>query len=50
MDLFVAITVLQFVATGFNLMRLSAHLSNALWGTIVILVITLTRFLRRKAS
>ncbi len=50
LDLFVAITVLQFVATGFNLMRLSAHLSNALWGIILILVITLTRFLRRKTS
>ncbi len=47
LDLFAAVAVLQFVATGFNLMRLSSHLSNALWGIILIAVITLTRVLKR---
>lgn len=37
--LFVALVVLQVVASGFNLMNLSPHLALASWGLILILVI-----------
>ncbi|PLV59762.1 ABC transporter permease [Thermotoga sp. KOL6] len=46
--LFVAIIVLQVVATGFNLLRLSSHLANALWGLILIFVITINRTITGK--
>jgi len=41
--LFVAVAILQVVATGFNLMRLSSHLATALWGIILIFVIVINR-------
>lgn len=43
--LVIAVAILQVVATGFNLMGLSAHLANALWGVILVLVIMLRRLL-----
>ncbi|KUK13331.1 MAG: Permease component of ribose/xylose/arabinose/galactoside ABC-type transporter [bacterium 42_11] len=46
--LFVAVIVLQVVATGFNLLRLSSHLVNALWGLILILVITVNKAITGK--
>ena len=46
--LFIAIVVLQIVATGFNLLRLSSHLANALWGLILIFVITINRAITGK--
>lgn len=44
LGVFIAVTILQIVGTGFNLLALSSHLSNALWGIILILVIILNRF------
>ncbi|PMQ00876.1 MAG: sugar ABC transporter permease [Dictyoglomus sp. NZ13-RE01] len=44
LGVFIAVTILQIVGTGFNLLGLSSHLSNALWGIILILVIILNRF------
>jgi simple sugar transport system permease protein len=44
-DVAVALAILQTVATGFNLMGLSSHLANALWGAILILVIIIRRSL-----
>lgn len=41
--LFGAVAVLQIVATGFNLMRLSLHLATALWGIILLFVIVINR-------
>lgn len=46
--LFIAIVVLQIVATGFNLLRLSSHLANALWGLILIFVITINKAITGK--
>ena len=43
LGVFIAVTILQIVGTGFNLLGLSSHLSNALWGIILILVIILNR-------
>jgi ribose/xylose/arabinose/galactoside ABC-type transport system permease subunit len=43
MGLFAAVAVLQVVATGFNLLRLSSHLATALWGIILVFVIVLNR-------
>lgn len=43
--LIVAVVILQMVATGFNLLGLSQHLANALWGAILILVIAIRRSL-----
>jgi simple sugar transport system permease protein len=44
--LMVAVAILQVVATGFNLMGFSAHLANALWGVILVLVIMLRRLVQ----
>ena len=46
--LFIAIVVLQIVATGFNLLRLSSHLANALWGLILIFVIIINKAITGK--
>jgi len=43
--LVIAVVILQVVATGFNLVGLSQHLANALWGVILILVIVVRRSL-----
>lgn len=43
--LIVAVVILQVVATGFNLLGLSQHLANALWGAILVLVIAVRRSL-----
>ncbi len=39
----IAVLILQLVATGFNLVGLSAHLANALWGAILLVVIIYRR-------
>lgn len=46
----IAVVILQVVATGFNLLGLSAHLANALWGIILILVVVLRRTLSGAAG
>ncbi|MDR7554623.1 MAG: ABC transporter permease [Armatimonadota bacterium] len=48
--LVVAVAILQVVATGFNLMGLSAHLANALWGVILVLVIMLRRLVQARSG
>jgi len=48
--LVMAVMILQTVATSFNLMGLSQHLANALWGVILILVIILRRAVPRAGS
>ncbi len=45
--LVIAVVILQLVATGFNLVGLSQHLANALWGVILILVLIFRRGLAR---
>ncbi|MDQ7851032.1 MAG: ABC transporter permease [Armatimonadota bacterium] len=47
LGLVIAVVILQLVATGFNLVGLSQHLANALWGVILILVIIFRRALPR---
>jgi ribose/xylose/arabinose/galactoside ABC-type transport system permease subunit len=44
-DVAVALAILQTVATGFNLLGLSSHLANALWGAILIGVLIVRRSL-----
>jgi simple sugar transport system permease protein len=41
--LFIALWMLQVVASGFNLMNVSPHLALASWGVILLLVMTVTR-------
>ena len=41
--LFVALSILQVVASGFNLMNVSPHLALASWGTILLLVMAVKR-------
>lgn len=43
----IAVAILQVVATGFNLVGLSSHLANALWGIILLFVIAFRRALTR---
>ena len=45
LGLFVAVVVLQVVATGFNLLGFSSYLASALWGGILIFVIIVNRLL-----
>lgn len=42
--LFVALWILQVVASGFNLLNVSPHLSLASWGLILLLVMAVKRF------
>lgn len=42
--------ILQVVATGFNLLRLSSHLASALWGIILILAIVTNRLILARES
>jgi simple sugar transport system permease protein len=42
--LFIALWVLQIIASGFNLMNVSPHLALACWGAILLLVMTVKRF------
>jgi simple sugar transport system permease protein len=42
--LFVALCILQVVASGFNLMNVSPHLALASWGLILLLVMAVKRF------
>jgi simple sugar transport system permease protein len=42
--LFVALWILQTIASGFNLMNLSPHLGLASWGFILLLVMAVKRF------
>jgi simple sugar transport system permease protein len=42
--LFVALWILQVVASGFNLMNVSPHLALASWGAILLLVMAIKRF------
>ncbi|MBS3813523.1 ABC transporter permease [Candidatus Bipolaricaulota bacterium] len=41
--LFLAIIILQFISSGFNLMGLSSHLASALWGIILIFALFLNK-------
>lgn len=43
-----AVVILQIVSTGFNLLKLSSHLANALWGIILVGVIVINRTLTLK--
>jgi len=42
--LFVALWILQVIASGFNLMNISPHLALASWGLILLLVMAVKRF------
>jgi simple sugar transport system permease protein len=42
--LFVALWILQTIASGFNLMNISSHLALASWGFILLLVMAAKRF------
>jgi simple sugar transport system permease protein len=42
--LFVALWILQVVASGFNLMSVSPHLALASWGLVLLLVMAVKRF------
>jgi simple sugar transport system permease protein len=42
--LFVALWILQVIASGFNLMNISPHLALASWGMILLLVMAVKRF------
>jgi simple sugar transport system permease protein len=42
--LFVALWILQVVASGFNLMNVSPHLALASWGLVLLLVMAVKRF------
>ena len=42
--LFIALWMLQVIASGFNLMNVSPHLALASWGVILLLVMTVKRF------
>jgi simple sugar transport system permease protein len=42
--LFVALWILQTIASGFNLMNISPHLALASWGFILLLVMATRRF------
>lgn len=44
----IAVVILQIVSTGFNLLKLSSHLANALWGIILVGVIVTNRTLTLK--
>jgi len=44
--LILALLILQTVASGLNLLRVSAHYTNALWGGILLLAMALNRWLR----
>ncbi len=48
LGLFVAVVVLQVVATGFNLLGFSSYLASSLWGGILIFVIIVNRILVSK--
>ncbi len=47
LGVFISVTILQIIGTGFNLLGLSSHLSNALWGIILIFVIALNKLYSR---
>jgi simple sugar transport system permease protein/ribose transport system permease protein len=42
-DVFVALTILQLISTGFNVMRTSAYLATALWGMLLLGILLITR-------
>jgi simple sugar transport system permease protein len=46
--LFVALWILQVVASGFNLMNVSPHLALASWGMILLFVMAIKRFARTR--
>jgi simple sugar transport system permease protein len=39
--LFLSLVLLQIISTGFNLLGISPHLTEAIWGTTMILAIAL---------
>lgn len=43
--LVLAIIILQFISSGFNLMGLSSHLASALWGIILIFALFLNKLI-----
>jgi simple sugar transport system permease protein len=45
--LILALLILQVVASGLNLLRVSAHYANALWGAILLLAMLLNRWRAR---
>lgn len=47
--LFIALWLLQVIASGFNLMNVSPHLALASWGAILLVVMTVKRFAPRFA-
>ncbi len=47
--LFVALWILQVVASGFNLLNVSPHLALASWGLILLLVMAVKRFAGTRA-
>ena len=46
--LFVALWILQVVASGFNLMNVSPNLALASWGMILLFVMAIKRFARTR--
>lgn len=46
--LFVALWILQVIASGFNLMNISPHLALASWGLILLAVMVVKRFASRR--
>ena len=46
--LLVAVIVLQTVSIGFNLLRLSSHLTDALWGIILLTTVVINRAIAGK--
>jgi len=42
-DVFVALSILQLISTGFNVMRASAYLATALWGLLLLGILVITR-------
>ncbi len=46
--LLVAVVVLQTVSIGFNLLRLSSHLTDALWGIILLVIVVINRAITGK--
>ena len=46
LGLFLALCILQVIASGFNLMGLSPHLALASWGLILLLVMATKRLVQ----
>jgi len=42
-DVFIALSILQLISTGFNVMRASAYLATALWGLLLLGILIIAR-------